>query len=289
MDDLFAQTSIEEENPTEIQNETISESTVEAEPSQSEEFVTVEPQTNSQQTDTPISLDSLLSQTDFTTSPTAIPNAINPTPTVSQTNNNYNSTKKSPSTVNNQAKNNQKAASVRVELEQLERLNHLAGELLIEQNQQTNQDKHLRGIIQELLAQLQQHKQTLNELRDWSDRKWLNTKIFSGVEAPSQSNLPLDSIFDPLEMDRYDNLQLMIQKAADEAIGLENLTELVSLSNKQSRLSREAQQRLLTNVRDDLTNARMQPLGDLFQSFSSRTQTISRSSEKTRRIKFKRY
>ena len=90
----------------------------------------------------------------------------------------------------------------------------------------------MRGIIQELLAQLQQHKQTLNELRDWSDRKWLNTKIFSGVEAPSQSNLPLDSIFDPLEMDRYDNLQLMIQKAADEAIGLENLTELVSLSNK---------------------------------------------------------
>ncbi|VEP16144.1 conserved hypothetical protein [Hyella patelloides LEGE 07179] len=274
LDDLFAQAFVEEEIPTEIQNETVPESTVEADCPEAEEVkVVVEPETNSKsennphQADIPFSLDSLLSQTTITTSPTKLPTVVDTAPkSISPTNNNYNSTKKSSSTINNQSKNNQKAASVRVELEQLERLNHLAGELLIEQNQQTNQDKHLRGIIQGLLAQLQQHKQTLNELRDWSDRKWLNTKIFSG-ENQSTSNLPFEQIFDPLEMDRYDNLQLLIQKAADEAIQLENLTELVSLSNKQSRLSREAQQRLLTNVRDDLTTARMQPLGDLFNRF----------------------
>ena len=163
-------------------------------------------------------------------------------------------------------KASQKSATVRVELEQLERLNHLAGELLIEQNQQTNQDKQLKSIIQRLLTELQQHKQTINELRDWSDRKWLNNKVFVR-ESNAASNLPLEQMFDPLEMDRYNNLQLLIQKAADEAIGLENLTEQVSLSNKQFRLSHETQQRLLTSVRDDLTTARMQPLGDLFNRF----------------------
>ena len=169
-------------------------------------------------------------------------------------------------TSKNEPKPNQKSTTVRVGLEQLERLNHLAGELLIEQNQQTNQDKQLKVIIQSLLTQLQQHKQTLNELRDWSDRKWLNTKVFAGENTIS-SGLSFEQMFDPLEMDRYNSLQLLIQKAADEAIQLENLTDLVSLSNKQSSLSREAQQRLLTNVRDDLTNARMQPLGDLFNRF----------------------
>lgn len=263
LDDLFAQTSIEEETPTEIQNVS-PESIVEAdtEGSTSEAVVNIQADSNPQPAATPISLDSLLSH-EFTT-PTETPNTVNPT--FSPPNSDRKSPKP-PSNNNDRGKNNPKAASVRVELEQLERLNHLAGELLIEQNQQTNQDKHLRGIIQELLAQLQQHKQTLIELRDWSDRKWLKTKIFSGVENSSKSDLPLESIFDPLEMDRYDNLQLTIQKAADEAIQLENLTELVSVSNKQSRLSREAQQRLLTNVRDDLTNARMQPLGVLFDRF----------------------
>ena len=285
LDDLFAETSIEE-NPTLIQKETRSENTtndnspqttkadkaiaVFANQETNEDITTnAEVQSDSAAKNNPhrediaVSLDSLLSRASSRETAEPSQTLERAKITTSSANKNYNSTKKS--SVNHQPKHH-KTASVRVELEQLERLNHLAGELLIEQNQQTNQDKQLRGIVQELLDQLQQHKQTLNELRDWSDRKWLNTKIFSG-EQQSASNLPFDEIFDPLEMDRYDNLQLLIQKAADEAIQLENLTELVSLSNKQSRFSREAQQRLLTNVRDDLTNARMQPLGDLFNRF----------------------
>lgn len=270
LDDLFAQTFIEEV-PTQIQNDTIKESIVEVNTSPAKDVrVTVEispSENNSDPAETPISLDNLLSQASITTSPDTnqTDNSSNKK-TISPANNNQHNSNKASSTLNNQTKNNHKSASVRVELEKLERLNHLAGELLIEQNQQTNQDKHLRGIIQGLLSQLQQHKQTLNELREWSDRKWLKTKIFSR-DKKTESSLPLDQIFDPLEMDRYDNLQLLIQKAADEAIQLENSTELVYSSNKQSRLSREAQQRLLTNVRDDLTTARMQPLGDLFNRF----------------------
>ncbi len=160
-----------------------------------------------------------------------------------------------------------KSASVRVELEQLERLNHLAGELLINQNQQTNQDKQLRVVVQELLTQLTQHQQTLNELRDWSDRRWLSNRNFDESSQYKRINSSWQSMFDPLEMDRYNDLQVLIQKAVDESIELENHAELIFQSGKQSSRSREAQQRLLTHVRDDLTAARMQPLGDLFNRF----------------------
>ncbi len=184
---------------------------------------------------------------------------------------------------NSSPKRNQtdsRSESVRVEIEQLERLNHLAGELLINQNQQTSQDKQLRSIIQELVIQLQEHQQTLNELRDWSDRKWLNTKIFSLANHSTKSNLALETIFDPLEMDRYDDLQLIIQKATDETLKLDNLTEQIAQSSKQSQLSRESQQRLLNHVKDDLTTARMQPLGDLFNRFPRVIKQLVATNEK---------
>lgn len=152
-----------------------------------------------------------------------------------------------------------KLASVRVGIEQLERLDHLAGELLINQNQQTNQDQQLRLVLQEITEQLQQHRQTMSELRNWSDRHWI-TQERSEVK-------PLLENFDPLEMDRYSEVQVLFQKAIDQTVRLENLTEAIASSSKQARRLRDCQQRLLTNVRDDLTTARMQPLGELFNRF----------------------
>ena len=215
--------------------------------------------------DEPLSLDSLLDRT--------LPETNEPKTALASTSKQQStfSTKSTQTSNKNTARTkpqkDRKFASVRVELEQLERLNHLAGELLINQNQQTNQDKQLRAVVQELLQQLQQHQQTLNELRDWSDRKWLNNRTFSESGIYQKTNSSLENMFDPLEMDRYNDLQVLIQKAVDETIKLENHTESIYQSGKQATRSRETQQRLLTHVRDDLTTARMQPLGDLFNRF----------------------
>ena len=215
--------------------------------------------------DEPLSLDSLLDRT--------LPETNEPKTALASTSKQQStfSTKSTQTsnknTTRTKPQKDRKFASVRVELEQLERLNHLAGELLINQNQQTNQDKQLRAVVQELLQQLQQHQQTLNELRDWSDRKWLNNRTFSESGIYQKTNSSLENMFDPLEMDRYNDLQVLIQKAVDETIKLENHTESIYQSGKQATRSRETQQRLLTHVRDDLTTARMQPLGDLFNRF----------------------
>ena len=225
----------------------------------------------SQSNDEPLSLNSLLDRTNVPNGSATEPKKTLPvsTSTAEQSTFSTKSTQKSSNnknTARTKSKKDRKFASVRVELEQLERLNHLVGELSIAQNQQTNQDKQLRTVVHELLQQLQQHQQTLNKLRDWSDRKWLNNRIFSdsGIYEKTDSSL---NMFDPLEMDRYNDLQVLIQKAVDETIKLENHTELIYQFGKQATKSRETQQRLLTHVRDDLTTARMQPLGDLFNRF----------------------
>ena len=240
------------------------------EPSETADIQPADSQVSIDSNEEPVSLDSLLEQA--TSKPTmesqparAIPVTSNVVEksTANPTSQPSNNKQKSTST---KSKQERKSASVRVELEQLERLNHLAGELLINQNQQTNQDKQLRAVVQELLKQLHQHQQTLNELRDWSDRKWLNQKNLDRTDFYNPTSA-LNSMFDPLEMDRYNDLQVLIQKAVDETIELENHTEQIYQSGKQASRSRETQQRLLTHVRDDLTTARMQPLGDLFNRF----------------------
>ena len=226
----------------------------------------------SQSNDEPLSLSSLLDRTNVPKASATEPKKTLPvsTSTAEQSTFSTKSTQKSSNnknTARTKSKKDRKFASVRVELEQLERLNHLVGELSIDQNQQTNQDKQLRTVVHELLQQLQQHQQTLNKLRDWSDRKWLNNRIFSNSGIYEKTDSSLENMFDPLEMDRYNDLQVLIQKAVDETIKLENHTELIYQFGKQATKSRETQQRLLTHVRDDLTTARMQPLGDLFNRF----------------------
>jgi chemotaxis protein histidine kinase CheA/ActR/RegA family two-component response regulator len=59
---------------------------------------------------------------------------------------------------------------LRVDLLQLEHLNHIFGELLIDQNQQTLQTDQSQENTQEALRQLQLCQTRLNKMRNWSDK-----------------------------------------------------------------------------------------------------------------------
>ena len=150
---------------------------------------------------------------------------------------------------------------IRVNLEQLERLDHLAGELLINQNQQTNQDAQFRLGVQELLVYLRQHQRTLSELQSWSDLTLAN----EGHTARLNSNAL--TFFDALEMDRYTDFHVLVQSALNDWVQLEMVGETLEHQIRTVRQTREAQKRLLTSVQDDLTTARMQPLGDVLNRF----------------------
>ncbi len=167
------------------------------------------------------------------------------------------------------------AASIRVELSQLERLNYLAGELLIGQNTQLNHDDQQRSILQVLVKRLKKFQQTVHELRDFSVHGGVSHSgmthggmTHGGIHPATHQALtnPLAD-FDALELDRYSELDLLLQSALEDANQVESLAEAVDQLTKQSKRGTKAQQRFLTHLRDDLTNVRMQPLGELLQRF----------------------
>jgi len=164
------------------------------------------------------------------------------------------------------------AQTVRVDLEKLQRLNYLSGELLTNQNRQVAADEQLQQVVQKLQQQLQQHQQILRQMRDWSNRMLIRPE-----RQHSWARLSLSpwSGFDSLEMDPYSEFHVLLQSALEDTVQLEESTEAIALFTQQSNQTLEKQQRLLTNVRDDLMTARMLPVGEIFNRFPRMLQQLA--------------
>jgi len=160
------------------------------------------------------------------------------------------------------------AISIRVNLEHLESLSHSVGELLINQNHQALQDERLQRQVQELVDGLNQHKQTLVRLRDWSDRMLVTSQGKGAYQNGERFGYQTEtSLFDPLEMDRHSELHIFLYAALEELVQLGGTTEAIDWATRQSSQSLGRQGRLLNHVRDDLMEARMIPLGIVLNRF----------------------
>jgi chemotaxis protein histidine kinase CheA/ActR/RegA family two-component response regulator len=157
------------------------------------------------------------------------------------------------------------AQMVRVDLEKLQRLNHLAGELLTNQNRQGTGDEQLQETVQRLRQQLAQHQQILSLMRDWSDRL-----VVRSERQRDLATLDLNrwsARFDTLEMNPSGEFHVLLQSAMEQTVELEETTEAIALFTQQSSQTLEKQRRLLTHIRDDLMTAQMSPLGEVFNRF----------------------
>ncbi|MFB2935857.1 response regulator [Aerosakkonemataceae cyanobacterium BLCC-F154] len=163
--------------------------------------------------------------------------------------------------------------SVRVDLELLERLSHLAGEMLIGQNRQLNISEQLQESIGQLWYRLRRHQQTISELRDWSDQLLVVQERQRVVENWSSS-------FDSLELDQHSELHELLQATLEELVQLEEAIESTDYLAKQSSQVLAKQRRLLNNAQDDLRTARMLPLGEIFSRFPRLLQQLSAAHKK---------
>lgn len=190
--------------------------------------------------------------------------------------------------------------TVRVNVEHLEHLNYSIGELLTNQNLQSLQNEQLQTSVRVLLNRLKQQQQLLGQLQDWSDRLFVDAEkrrigelsVFSKhrgqwgtrnvqevgmrrventVVHPQSSNLnpptPNQHGFDSLELDRYNEAQLVVQTILENAVQVAEASEAIDLFAAQSTQTLDKQRRLLTSTRDSLMEARMLPLGELFSRF----------------------
>lgn len=235
--------------------------------------------------------------------------------------------------------------TVRVDLEQLERLNFQAGELLIEHNKQYSGTEDLQASVKKLQEQLSQHQKLLSSLQSlaWSinakqshdgvsnslnaSSSWgASRKSRSGKQSPraersrsirhnskssqqanpnsterrpelaeglsgQASNSSIESLkssfpaskignLDSLEMDNYSQMQMLLQSAYEEMVQMQEVADSIDLYSKRSSSALHKQQRLLTKVRDDLTLARMQPIGEVLERFPRTVRQLCMTHDK---------
>ncbi|MBW4595983.1 MAG: hybrid sensor histidine kinase/response regulator [Brasilonema angustatum HA4187-MV1] len=155
--------------------------------------------------------------------------------------------------------------TVRVHVGELEQLNYLIGELLTNQNRQFLQKEQLSAAVRVLLLKLQQHQQLLHQLQDLSQRQF---------SVPEQKwlfrNGQDKGYFDSLELTTsYSEFHNLVQSLLEDMVQLGETTDAIEMFNRQSHETLEKQRRLLTHTHDSLMEARMLPLGHLFERFPS--------------------
>ncbi|MBA2747570.1 MAG: response regulator [Tatlockia sp.] len=141
---------------------------------------------------------------------------------------------------------------IRVEIAKLQRLNYLSGEMLTNQNRQVAADERIQETIISLQQQLAQHQKNLKQIREyWSDLM---------LEPQTTAN-------NALSADVYHEFQPLLDLAWDDSVQIAETIEEVNLFSVSSSQILEKQQRLLTNVRNDLLSAQMLPVGEIFNRF----------------------
>lgn len=182
--------------------------------------------------------------------------------------------KPSPSAPNTQRIPQRISPSIRVDLTHLHQLEHLSGELLIQQTKHGAEGDELYGSIRQLQAQLNAHLTTLHDLQD--ELEELQASRLKGQQMAIAPHSNKESFgFDALEMDNYSHQQALAQAAIDQAYQLESAMTSITQITKRSKHTVTLQRRLLTNLQDNITATRMQSLGLLMQRFPRLIQQLT--------------
>ncbi len=154
-----------------------------------------------------------------------------------------------------ESKNYRKPTFIRVDVDKLQHLNYLAGELLINQKRRTLYDEKIQEILDQLLQRFSKHQASLSKLRDLP----IQIQNFN-----SQSTQNFSSVnFDSLEMDVYTEFHLSLHEAMEETLQLQETTESLELLLKQATQISDKKQNLAFNIIDNLVEARLSPLGNV--------------------------
>ena len=178
--------------------------------------------------------------------------------------------------------------SVRVDLERLERMNNLVGELTINRNSLSLQNEQLQENVSELGQKFSRFRDVAQKLQEISDLIVLEQRSNSLRNSPIPvSNQPYSTThqdesteFDSLEMDSYSGLYASIQNVLEEVVQLEESVDDITIFAKQSDLTINSQRQMLSQMRDELMWVRMLPLDKILQRFPRTIRDLSTKHKK---------
>ncbi|TVQ65179.1 MAG: chemotaxis protein CheA, partial [Spirulina sp. DLM2.Bin59] len=149
--------------------------------------------------------------------------------------------------------------TLRIDLDQLEHLNHLVGELLINQNQLALRDDQFQVSVQKLGDWLRKHRLTLGQLREL---------------LPPETN-----------GEGVSSLHRLLYSALEETSQLTQATEDMNLLVRTTASTIEREKRLSKQLRDNMESARMMPIEGLLKRFPPMVKQLSMVHQKAVNLK----
>ena len=177
-------------------------------------------------------------------------------------------------------------ATIRMSVEHIEQISQSMGELLTQQNRQRLYQEQLTVLVKQLLNRISQQQQQLSRQQDQQaiHRSYLAESSGSATAEDSERRGSFYDRFDWIELDRYSDVQRLLQSCIEETVQQSESAEAIELFLRRSRQSLERQQRLLSNTRETLLEARMVPLKSVFERFVPTVQRLQAESDKQIRV-----
>ncbi len=169
--------------------------------------------------------------------------------------------------------------SVRVELDRLEKMNNLVGELTINRNSLSLQNQRLQENVSELGQKFSRFREVTKKLREIADQIILEQRSNSlrswATQISTSNQSAYTAEFDSLEMDSYSTLYSSLQEVLEEVLQLEESVDDITIFAKQSDRTINSQRQMLGQMRDELMWVRMLPLEQILQRFPRTLRDLS--------------
>lgn len=187
--------------------------------------------------------------------------------------------------------------TVRVPVKHLNQLNDLLGELTIERNRLDLHLKRLRSMIRTLGLRVQILDQSNTQLRTAYDRvatqSPFTTPLLSASENTADSfstdeynhSSQMDSRFDVLEMDRYNELHLLSQEVMETIVQIQEVTSDVELGLDDTEQINRDLHKTAKQLQISLSQIRMRPLSDILDRFPKAIRELSLQYNKPVQLK----
>jgi two-component system, chemotaxis family, sensor histidine kinase and response regulator PixL len=178
--------------------------------------------------------------------------------------------------------------SVRIATVQLERLSHTIGELLIDDNQQYLRVEQLQQLAKSTVEQYRRCEQRLRLVGNWADKHTLtgDRPQFSSRRSKGQGKKvkqatnEVQSQFDSLELDVYNDLSILLQHLTDDLAVLGMQVEDLAEMTQKAKLTMGKRKQLLVDAQSELFDARMVEISTVLNRFPRLLQQMVASHRK---------
>ncbi len=172
--------------------------------------------------------------------------------------------------------------TLRVRGDKLERISGLGGDLSINLGSFENSDHSMQTIFSDFSMVLQRFKGIASSLE--AGYELATIPHFGTMEGPGHDNNSLLDEFDPLELDRYSELNILIRSMQEAVLDLESIMDQGQGIRQTWHRAVERQNKLVSEVQTAIQSIQMTPFSTLANRLYRTVREASRATKKNVRL-----